>query len=79
VITHFICMFDMAENGNFGGGYLLSLLVCSSSSGSGKKVATNALVLSFFEAASVADPSSCAPRISVGTQALLPSVGAPDA
>src|SRR5882724_665821 len=77
-ITHFICAFEMVEKGNFGGGYSLSLLVCSSNSVSRKKVATNALVLSSFEAATVMCPSSCAPRVSVGTQALPLSVGAPD-
>jgi len=79
VITRFICVFEMVEKGNFGGGYSLLLLVCSSDSISGKKVATYALVLSSFEAATVTGPSSCAPRVSVGTWALLLSVGAPDA
>ena len=56
MIVCFICMFEMVENGNFGGGYSLSLLVWSSGSISGKKVAMNALVLSSFEAATVVDP-----------------------
>ena len=78
-ITHFICVFNMAENGNFWVGYSSLELVHSSSSGSGKKVVTNALVFSSFDMASDADPSSHVPRFSMGTRALLPSVGAPDA
>jgi len=55
------------------------VLVCSSGSGSGKKVAMNVLAFSSFETALDADPSSHFPRFSMGTQALSPSVGAPDA
>src|SRR5882724_6466842 len=70
-------MFDMAENMNFWVRYSSSVLVCSSSSGSGKKVAMNPLAFSSFETALDADPSSCVPRFSVGTCIFPPSVGDP--
>ena len=82
MIAHLICAFKMVEKGNLGGwGYSSSMLICSSGSGSGaeKNVSINALVFSLFDAATVAGPTSCFPRFSVGSQVLPPLVGVPDA
>src|SRR5882724_13100406 len=78
-IGRLICVFVIAEKGNFWGGYSFSVLIGSSSSGDEKNAFMKALVFSSFDAASMTGPSSCFSRFSVGTRALPPSDGDLDA
>ena len=79
MITCLICAFDMAEKGIFFGGDSSFMLICSFGSGAEQKVSIDVLVFYSFDMASVADPTSCFPRLNMGTRALPLSVGAPDA
>src|SRR5882724_4719004 len=78
-IACLICVFVIAEKGNFWGGDSFSVLIGSSGSGDEKNAFMKALVFSSFDVASMTGPSSCFSRFSVGTRALPPSDGDPDA
>ena len=79
VIARLTSVFVIVEKENFGGGYSVFVLICSSGPGAGKNVFMKALDFSSFVVAVVADSTPCSPRLSVGTQALPPSIGGPDA